>query len=498
LNQLFPIVQIDAAKRRVKCEPLPGVTLADLGDPLLELLDVTAHVTELLQRVHEIPGMTGTVARLSEALVAVLHNPRSIAAPIQSQCKSCQFRLPPGHALKSGFDECWRETVDNRRIDEGEFLVTDLWDGKKTGTWMQEGKRFLSDLQAEDLPLQVAPGHLSRTHRQWLQISGEGLNDDGYFFNTEGFAQEVETWAWPINLIDFETSRSALPFHRGGKPYGLVAFQWSHHVLHEDNTLEHVADFLQTEPGVLPNVAFLRSLRNTLSRNDGSVMMWSPYENSVLNALLDSLSAELSADQAENSDASDHADLLTFVDSLTTRKQGSKVIHRGERAMVDLCKLSSDFFFHKRAGGSNSIKKVLPAMLTASEFLRSFYGQAVYGGAAVCRSINFKAPMTWWQLDAQGAVIDPYQLLPGVFADLNVVDQDDDASINQGGAAATAYARLQFEAVRGDVREAWRQALLKYCELDTLAMAMIVQGWRAWLVEPPSGPMGSERAFKMP
>jgi hypothetical protein len=137
-------------------------------------------------------------------------------------------------------------------------------------------------------------------------------------------------------------------------------------------------------------------------------------------------------------------------------------------------------------------------MLTASEFLRSFYGQAVYGGAAMCRSINFKAPVTWWQLDAQGEVIDPYQLLPGVFADLDVVDQDDDASINQGGAAATAYARLQFEAVRGDVREAWRQALLKYCELDTLAMAMIVQGWRAWLVEPPSGPRGSERVFKMP
>ena len=116
----------------------------------------------------------------------------------------------------------------------------------------------------------------------------------------------------------------------------------------------------------------------------------------------------------------------------------------------------------------------------------------------MCRSINFKAPMTWWQLDAQGEVIDPYQLLPGVFADLDVVDQDDDASINQGGAAATAYARLQFEAVRGDVREAWRQALLKYCELDTLAMAMIVQGWRAWLVKPPSGPMGSERVFKLP
>lgn len=494
LNQLFPIVQVDAAKRRVKCEPLPGLTLADLGDPLLELLDVTDHVTELLQRVFEIPGMAGTVASLAEALVAVLHNPRSIAAPIGSHCKTCQFRLAPEHPLKNGFDECWRETVDNQRLDAGEPLVTDLWDGRKTASWMQAGKRFISDIQAQDLPLQVESDRLSRTHRQWLQISGDGLNDDGYLFDTEGFAKEVDTWTWPINLIDFETSRTALPFHRGGKPYGLVAFQWSHHILHEDNTLVHVADFLQTEPGALPNVAFLRTLRDTLSRNDGSVMMWSPYENSVLNALLDSLSAELPLD----SNARDYAELLTFVETLTTRKQGTKVIHRGERAMVDLCKLSSDLFFHRRAGGSNSIKKVLPAMLTASAFLKDFYGQAVYGGGSVggavggsgCNSLNFKEPMTWWQLDARGQVIDPYQLLPGVFDDLDVVDQEDDASINQGGAAATAYARLQFEAVNGDVREAWRQALLKYCELDTLAMAMIVQGWRAWLANPPSRSVG--------
>ena len=244
-----------------------------------------------------------------------------------------------------------------------------------------------------------------------------------------------------------------------------------------------------TEPGKLPNVAFLKSLRQSLSRNAGSVMMWSPYENSVLNGLLDTLASEMPlAGIDENEHNALYQELLEFVESLTVKKQGDKILHKGNRAMVDLCELSSDGFFHKRAGGSNSIKKVLPAMLTASEFLRDLYSQPIYGSvdqpsvtASAFNSRNFKEPMAWGQLDGSGQVIDPYQLLPPVFADVDVRESDDDSVINQGGAAAAAYGRLQLEDVSGETREAWRGALLKYCELDTLAMAMIVQGWRAWL-----------------
>ena len=489
LNQMFPIKKVDRKTGRVTCEPLPGLKAEDLGEPLLELLDVTDMVDKLLQMVHEIPGMAGTVEQLSEQLYEVLCNPKAMRAPVQSQCKSCEYRMPSGHSLRSGFHECWRESVDSARLDTGEPLVVDLWDGRRTKAWMLAGKRFVSELTPDDLSLATEPDKLTRTHRQWLQISGEGLNPDGYWFNANLFAREMESWQWPINLIDFETSRTALPFHRGGKPYGLVAFQWSHHVLHEDGRLEHVDDFLMTEPGKLPNVAFLKSLRQSLSRNAGSVMMWSPYENSVLNGLLDTLASEMTlAGIDENEHNALYQELLEFVESLTVKKQGDKILHKGNRAMVDLCELSSDGFFHKRAGGSNSIKKVLPAMLTASEFLRDLYSQPIYGSvdqpsvtASAFNSRNFKEPMAWWQLDGSGQVIDPYQLLPPVFADVDVRESDDDSVINQGGAAAAAYGRLQLEDVSGETREAWRGALLKYCELDTLAMAMIVQGWRAWL-----------------
>jgi hypothetical protein len=151
--------------------------------------------------------------------------------------------------------------------------------------------------------------------------------------------------------------------------------------------------------------------------------------------------------------------------------------------MYDLCKLSEKAFFHQNTGGSNSIKKVLPAMLQASDLLRETYSRSTYGGGQL-NSKNFIESIAWWQAGEDGLPLDPYQLLPPVFSDLDLpIDDEGDADqtrLNQGGAAVMAYARLQFESIERDERARWETALKKYCELDTLAMVMIVQGWTAW------------------
>ena len=41
-----------------------------------------------------------------------------------------------------------------------------------------------------------------------------------------------------------------------------------------------------------------------------------------------------------------------------------------------------------------------------------------------------------------------------------------------------AYARMQFKDVTQEEREAVFNALLDYCELDTLVMVMIVEAWK--------------------
>ena len=40
------------------------------------------------------------------------------------------------------------------------------------------------------------------------------------------------------------------------------------------------------------------------------------------------------------------------------------------------------------------------------------------------------------------------------------------------------YAKMQFTEMTDKEREYYRNALLRYCELDTLAMVMIYEGWK--------------------
>lgn len=47
--------------------------------------------------------------------------------------------------------------------------------------------------------------------------------------------------------------------------------------------------------------------------------------------------------------------------------------------------------------------------------------------------------------------------------------------LNDGGAALTAYGKIQYTDMTNKERDQIKEALLKYCELDTLAMVMIME-----------------------
>jgi hypothetical protein len=49
--------------------------------------------------------------------------------------------------------------------------------------------------------------------------------------------------------------------------------------------------------------------------------------------------------------------------------------------------------------------------------------------------------------------------------------------INNGGAAMTAYSYLLYTDLSEEIRQAYKGALLRYCELDTMAMVMIWEYW---------------------
>jgi hypothetical protein len=59
---------------------------------------------------------------------------------------------------------------------------------------------------------------------------------------------------------------------------------------------------------------------------------------------------------------------------------------------------------------------------------------------------------------------------------LNQIGQEQ-VHLAEGGASMMAYARLQFEELAESERRDLEAALLRYCELDTMAMVFIWEHW---------------------
>lgn len=347
----------------------------------------------------------------------------------------------------------------------------------------------MNEIDESEFKVQPADQGMSRTARQYLQLFGTWTEAKPFEFDSALWREISKDFVYPLHFIDFEGSRPALPFLAGKHPYGQIAFQFSHHIVHKDGAVEHANEYINLTPGYDPSVDFVRELHKALyakGQENGTVFMWSSYENTMLNGLRDELLDLKAAGKAPL----DVDTLIAFVETLTVRKVGKDQPIEGKRAMVDLYKIALQCFYHPDTEGRSSIKVVLPAVLKSSEFLKNKYSQPVYGARthAGIPSINFpfidSLGMVWWQ-ENQAGVIDPYSLLPPMFEDLNreeleALEQNEDGSIREGGAATIAYARMQFEEVSQAEREATKKALLRYCELDTLAMVMIFEAWNNW------------------
>jgi hypothetical protein len=150
--------------------------------------------------------------------------------------------------------------------------------------------------------------------------------------------------------------------------------------------------------------------------------------------------------------------------------------------MVDLLEMVLQYYYDPASGGSNSIKMVLPAILQSSAYLREKYGAPIYGKEIISR--NFQN-WSWINFNNNGQLINPYSLLPPIHVEatneeLDAILADEEAGIADGGAAMIAFARMQFTEMSNKEKEKTRAALLRYCELDTLAMVMIYEAWREW------------------
>lgn len=474
LNQRFKIRRVNG---RPEVMVAPGTDERSIGTPVLTCVNVDGLVDEILSESIAAPGLSGTLPELAMIWADCYHSDTRIQPTIGAQCGRCEFRADtPAPGTRSGLHECWREAAGFTEDDFAQGTVLDLWNFRGKQALITQNVLRLADIPLHALGERTDADGLSRGRRQAMQVTGRWPGDYRFFLDATLMRQEMEKWTFPLHFIDFETARVAIPFFAGQQPYANVAFQFSHHVVEADGRVEHKSQFLSTTPGRKPNYDFVRALQAALG-STGTVFMWSPHENTTLNATL----SELENDTARPPDA---PALGAFIRCLTTRKMANGSADVGSRALVDLCRLAEKAFFHPTTKGSSSIKKVLPAVMQSSDHLKRRYEQPIYGAKDGIPSLNF-VNHVWWQ-EMHGAVVDPYRLLPPVFTDLSLevveaLDADDDLEIAQGGAATTAYARLQFEDIAPQERKSIEAALLRYCELDSMAMVLIYEAWREFL-----------------
>jgi len=477
INQKFQIVEDKNRRKGIKVSS--SLNQKDLSVKLLHaiLVDDACNLLIATEKQLFILGQLGFV-KFIDKCSENYKNDKKLKTQFKSKCKSCEFNTKTedlDKGLLSGFIECGKENLGWSDQEANMDTVLDIWNHRSKDRLIDEGKIKFSDLCEEDIDPKKKNGE-SRNKwgwRQWLQIEKSQNDDSSIFLNRTELRNMMSQWVFPLHFIDFETSKVAIPFNQGRNPYEGVAFQFSHHVINENGTIEHKGEYLNTEPGFFPNYEFLRQLRKELAQDDGTIFRYASHENTFLNEIYKQI-------RLDKNPISDKDELCAFIELISHPTEKSPYQWTtGKRDMVDLLELVKQYYYNPQTNGSNSLKYVLPATINSSNYLKQKYSKPLYGSEEM-PSLNFKGHQ--WLDIKEGLASNPYENLSELFDGASTINiKESDESITDGGAAMTAYAKLQFEEISSDQRSKLQKNLLRYCELDTLAMVMIYEAWVNWL-----------------
>ena len=458
--------------------------------PGAEMLADVPHILTAFDVDHLCDVDISEINRLAEAYCE--HH--KLESRLSHSCFNCPFYTTDSIKDKGkldGFKECWKERAGLNDEDfERPWLRDFSMSGfsKRVDELIENKKYFLSQIDLVDLKPKTAEIPVRRKllyaienqNSKILSEFGDAIVDNKLYLNKDALAKYMSEWKGKkLHFIDFETSATALPFYKGMRPYESVAFQFSHHAVtfNFDGTysIEHAGQFINTEKHTFPNFAFVRELRKQLTMDDGPIFRYASHENTILRDI---------REQLIGSTERDKDDLIAFIDSITHSKREETVKMKGERDMLDLEAIVKDcFLYPKYMKGRTSIKVVLPAVLNASSFLQRKYSKPIYGSQI--KSLNYppSMPIQWIKKnDGIASVDNPYLFLDEIEKtvleasgftekDWNSYKEELGDTVANGGAALAAYSKLQFTDMMAT--DILKSSLLRYCELDTLAMVFI-------------------------
>ena len=343
-----------------------------------------------------------------------------------------------------------KSLMNNVWLEKKKFLLTDIDEYEYVARENATPEAFQNrkELSSADLRyLHVRSVKTGKTEPTFLKAAAKAEMEN------------KEKWKYPLHFIDFETYQGAVPLFKGTHPNDQIAYQFSHHIGYEDGSWEHAGEFISLEAGKFPNFEFVRELKKQLEKDEGAIFRYAPHENTILNAI---------REQLMESNESDKDELIQFIESITHPTSSCKnPFKAGKRDMLDLKEITQNYFYHPSMENSNSIKQVMPAILESGEA----YFRKKYKENDMDPYHNLPALAKFAEDIAKDG-----EAFPADFDDSDI--WNDDKQINCGGISKLDYVMLQAGRYNKLHTEAIRQASLKYCELDTLAMVRIWEYFR--------------------
>jgi len=287
--------------------PLAGVSLVHLNNQYVRRgeLDVNElFAIESLTKV--ILPMQQKIPLKLQSLKSMLDAGKVPDVPIGPQCTypfDCDFM---GH--------CWKDVPDY-----SVFNISRI--GDRAFDLYREGIVRIADI----------PGNFDLSDSQKMQVQAEKTGE--VFRDQDALAEFNESLEFPLYFMDFETFMPAIPMYEGTRPYQMLPFQYSLHVVRAPGKEpEHFA-FLGSPPDD-PREEFIRSLLTNVGKR-GSVITWNQsFENARL--------AELSRD-------------------LPAYSQG--ITELLERVVDLMSPFQHRHYYTPEMKGSFSIKSILPALV---------------------------------------------------------------------------------------------------------------------------------------
>jgi hypothetical protein len=275
------------------------VKQGEITEELFQLTDITQEVLKLQ------PFVSEKLKELNEVTLAK-NEPEKEIGPHCSNPFGCDFQ-----------HYCWADVPEN-----SVFELTRV--GAKAWDLYNSGIQRMEDIP-EDFPL---------SDSQILQV--RGLKFQETYADVPSILNFLENWEYPLHFFDFETIMPAIPILDGTRPYQQIPFQYSLHILEENQSVIHTeflaspADFHRSDPRKL----LIEQLKKDF-RNSGSIVTYNKsFEVGRLKEL-----AEAFPEDAR------------FLEGLIDR-------------IVDLYDVfRSRWYYHPAMKNSASIKSVLPALI---------------------------------------------------------------------------------------------------------------------------------------